>query len=133
MDTSCVIEIDAKPIHVESKLSGTMSRLGPLESERACHIEDRSNAGSCRKASLALFEESEESSNRCMTLGDDDEPYNSETPSRIIRRDFDSARANVARMLEECRCGNPDNADFQFVVLDNTLAHLRDLAALCAA
>ena len=133
VDTSCVIEIDAEPIHVESKPSGTVSRLGPLESERACHIEDRSDAGSCQKASPALFEESEESSDGCMTLGDDDEPYNSETPSRIIRRDFDSARANVARMLEERRCGNPDNADFQFVALDNTLAHLRDLAALRAA
>ena len=133
VDTSRVIEIDAEPIHVETEPSSTMSRSSPLESERAHHIEDESDAGSCRKASPALFEESEESSDGCITLGDDDEPYDSDTPSRMIRRDFDSARANVARMLEERRCGNPDNTNFQFVALDNTLAHLRDLAALRAA
>jgi hypothetical protein len=135
VDTSRVIEIDAEPIHVETEPSSTMSRSSPLESERAHHIEDESDAGSCRKASPALFEESEESSDGCITLGDDDEPYDSDTPSesRMIRRDFDSARADVARMLEERRCGNPDNANFQFVALDNTLAHLRDLAALRAA
>jgi hypothetical protein len=141
VDTSCVIEIDSEsePTQVESEPSGS----SPIESERvhhiedeskhAHHIEDKSDAGSRQKASPALFEESEESSDRCTTLGDDDEPYHLDTPSGLMQRDLDSARANVAQMFEECRRRNLDNTDFQFVALDNTLAHLRDQQALCTA
>jgi hypothetical protein len=73
--------------------------LSPLKGEHACHIEDKSHendAEMCWKTSPEVFEESEESNNGYMTLGDDDEPYGSDTPLRLIQHDLDSAQANIA-------------------------------------
>ena len=135
--TPCVIEIDSEPIRVEDAQSEP-SRPSPLESERAHPIDDEINSRSCWKASPALFEESKESGDGCTTVGDDDESETGAPSSRLIRRDLDDAQAavgqaTVAEMLEECRRGNPEIADFQFNALDNTMAHLRDRAALRVA
>ena len=142
--TSCIIEVasDPKPIQndverleTQSELSGIMSRSSSLEREHAHHIQGPSDSESCWKSSRMPVEESEESSNGCETLSDDDDPDSECPPSKTTRRSLDDTRARgiIASLIEEHRHGNVSNDAGPHLVLDRTLGCLRDRDTLHTA
>ena len=97
MTTSHIIEVVSDPepiqndVETQSELSGMMSRFSSLEREHAHHIQGPSDSKSCWKSSRMPVEESEESSNGCKTLSDNNDPdLDSECPpSKTTRRSLD--------------------------------------------
>jgi hypothetical protein len=150
--SSRIVEVTPEPVQVKygagvqsepSTSSDTMSGFRPfdtLESERAHCIRDPSISKSRQKASPLPLEETEESSNSCKTLSDDEEAEepDSERPpgpseSEMMRHDLDDIQGILAGKLKALRHGNdPDDAGPQFA-LDNTMGRLRDLATLRTA